>query len=118
MLIHTLKVTTWRRSTLVLGLLQGPQQLLNLVGEVRLLDQVFSRLVARNALKTKAAIRTLLTSASFADNRTPRIVGNVLICTGGAVMLEVRLYVVNSINAVPAHQLHPILDICPRLLGR
>lgn len=53
MLIHTLKVTTWRRSTLVLGLLQGAQQLFNLVREVRLLDQVFSRLVARNTLTNK-----------------------------------------------------------------
>ena len=46
------KFTWWRSvGVLVLGLLQGAQQLFDLVGKVGLLDQVFSRLVTRGALK-------------------------------------------------------------------
>lgn len=40
--------------------------------------------------------------------------GNVSGCARGAVVLEVLLrYVVSGMNALPARQINPILDICP-----
>lgn len=44
---------TWRRRlVVVLRLLQGPEKLLDLIREVRLLDEVFGALVAGSPLQT------------------------------------------------------------------